>query len=345
VLRVVVGAALEEVFAWLRERAAVESKASAEDAEAFRTGAVTMIQRFGSSLALNPHVHALIPDGAWARRGGGSLAFVPVKPPADEDVEALVVQIEERCEQVLARLGYGAEDEHEDPDPEDAQALLQAASLAGVAALGRRAGRRVRREETHGGRAVRLPPRCAVCEGYNLHAGVRVAGRDRAGLERLCRYIARPPLGRARLEEQPDGTILLRLKTPWSDGTAAIRLTRAELVERLLALLPPPRKNDILFHGVFAGHAAWRTEIVPTPDPDRTPEHLHLRLTKAPTPSPSPSWIPWAALLWRVFEKNGVACPRCGLPMRLRTVALPPATLAILAGLDDAAARAPPLVA
>jgi hypothetical protein len=29
----------------------------------------------------------------------------------------------------------------------------------------------------------------------------------------------------------------------------------------------------------------------------------------------------------------------------LRTVALPPATLAILAGLDDAAARAPPLVA
>ena len=66
--------------------------------------------------------------GAWALQPSGALRFVAVKPPTTEDVEALVVEIAERCEQLLARLGYGAEDEGEDPDPDDGQLLLQAAS-------------------------------------------------------------------------------------------------------------------------------------------------------------------------------------------------------------------------
>ena len=149
------------------------------------------------------------------------------------------------CQRWLARQGFGEHDLHDDPDPDDAQMLLQAASAAGRAALGRRAGRRARRIQVHRGRVYELPPRCAVCDGYNLHAGVRVAPLDRKALERLCRYIARPPLGRERLEEQPDGSILLRLKTPWSDGTAALQLSRSELLQRILALIPPPRKNDM----------------------------------------------------------------------------------------------------
>jgi len=107
----------------------------------------------------------------------GALRFVAVKPPTTEDVEALVVEIAERCEQLLARLGYGAEDEGEDPDPDDGQLLLQAASLAGVAALGRRAGRQARRIQVHSGRAYAPPARCAACEGCNLYAGVLEDGR------------------------------------------------------------------------------------------------------------------------------------------------------------------------
>jgi hypothetical protein len=40
----------------------------------------------------------------------------------------------------------------------------------------------------------RLPPRCASCDGYSVHAGVVIGTRNRKGLERLCRYIARPSL-------------------------------------------------------------------------------------------------------------------------------------------------------
>ena len=34
-----------------------------------RTGAVTLIQRFGSALALNPHLHMLLLEGAYTFRG------------------------------------------------------------------------------------------------------------------------------------------------------------------------------------------------------------------------------------------------------------------------------------
>ena len=207
-------------------------------------------------------------------------------------------------------------------------------------------------------------PRCAA-----IHAGVRVAPLDRKGLERLCRYLARPPLGRERLEERPDGSILLRLKTAWSDGTAALQLSQSELLQRILALIPPPRKNENLFHGVFASRHAWRSEIVPDPPADSTPEHLRIRLTKEPALGPQPAWLAWAALMWRIFQEDRVSCPRCGKPMKVRTVVMPPASgarlgplgrpllpqaaspanspldcwpMRVVKGLERAAARAPP---
>lgn len=167
-------------------------------------------------------------------------------------------------------------------------------------------------------------------------------GRGAWATARLCRYIARPPLGRERLEEQSDGSILLRLKTPWSDGTAALQLSRSELLQRILALIPPPRKNDILYRGVFAPNHGWRCEIVPAPSADTTPDHLRLRLTKEPALGPEPAWLAWAALLWRVFQEDRISCPRCSKPMRLRTVVMPPATMRVVKGLREAAARAPP---
>ncbi len=75
----------------------------------------------------------------------------------------------------------------------DAHAVIQQASLLGQAALGERAGKGARRVQVLGGTELALPPRCASFAGYSLHAGVGFKASDRAGLERLCRYILRPP--------------------------------------------------------------------------------------------------------------------------------------------------------
>jgi hypothetical protein len=46
---------------------------------------------------------------------------------------------------------------------------------------------------------------CAASAGFNLHAATRVASNDKAGRERLCRYILRPPFANDRLSLLPNG--------------------------------------------------------------------------------------------------------------------------------------------
>ena len=99
--------------------------------------------------------------------------------------------------------------------------------------------------------------------GMSLHADVAVPARDRRRLERLCRYVARPPLASERLEEREDGTLALRLKTRWRDGTPHILMERSELIERLVPLIPPPRAHQVRYHGVLAPSASLRDRIVP----------------------------------------------------------------------------------
>jgi hypothetical protein len=97
----------------------------------------------------------------------------------------------------------------------------------------------------------------------SLHADVAVPARDRKRLERLCRYVARPPLALDRLEAMPDGRLAYRLKTPWRDGTTHVLMERHELLERLAPLIPPPRAHQVRYHGVLAPCASGRDRVVP----------------------------------------------------------------------------------
>jgi hypothetical protein len=94
-------------------------------------------------------------------------------------------------------------------------------------------------------------------------AAVSVPARDRRRLERLCRYVARPPLASDRLEESPDGRLVLRLKTRWRDGTSHILMERTELIDRFVPLIPPPRAHQVRYHGILAPCASRRDRVVP----------------------------------------------------------------------------------
>ena len=175
-----------------------------------------------------------------------------------------------RIERFLARRGYGQDDDDrgrggdDEAATDDAQLMLQEHSL--TAAVKREADglpAPVRRHQVIGGRRRELPPLCAICDGYNLHAGVHLAVHARAALERLCRYTLRGPLPKGRLEQRPDGKLLLRLKRPWSDGSTALLFEPLELLARLAALLPRPGKNGISYHGVLGARAALRAGSAP----------------------------------------------------------------------------------
>ena len=205
----------------------------------------------------------------------------------------------------------------------DAQAVIEQASLLGQATLGERAGKRARRVQVLGGTELALPPRCASFAGYGLLAGVGFKASDRAGLERLCRYILRPPLAKDRLQRREDGNVVVGLKRVWSDGASALVFSPSELVERLVALVPPPRANQVIYRGLLAANAAWRAELFPSPPPE-SPETAKARRAKRLTRHPRmrlagerPSWND---LLERVFRVDGFACPGCGGALALRCV-------------------------
>jgi len=98
-------------------------------------------------------------------------------------------------------------------------------------------------------------------EGFDLHAGVVVPGH-RARQERLSRYVLRPPVTGDRLVVA-DGRVVLRLRHPWADGTTHVAFEPTAFLERLAVLVPRPRVNLLLYHGILAAHAAWRAEVVP----------------------------------------------------------------------------------
>jgi hypothetical protein len=85
------------------------------------------------------------------------------------------------------------------------------------------------------------------------------------------------------------------------------RMEQMERMERLAVLVPPPGKNQVLYHGVLAPRAAWRQEIVPQPRRKPRSDHAHTRAIIRPErASRSSRWMLWRTLLKRVFEVNGL---------------------------------------
>ncbi len=126
-----------------------------------------------------------------------------------------------------------------------------------------RLGDRVEPVEASNASVGDAPPRCVREGGMSLHADVAVPARDRRRLERLCRYVARPPIALDRMEATPDGRLAYRLKTPWRDGTTHVLMGRHELLERLAPLIPPPRAHQVRYHGLLAPCASGRDRVVP----------------------------------------------------------------------------------
>ena len=69
------------------------------------TGAVTLVQRFGSALNLNVHFHMVFLDGAYQTVGAAAPVFRPVAAPESSDMQKLVEQIAGRIGRALERRG------------------------------------------------------------------------------------------------------------------------------------------------------------------------------------------------------------------------------------------------
>jgi DNA-directed RNA polymerase subunit RPC12/RpoP len=190
---------------------------------------------------------------------------------------------------------------------------------------------------------------------FSVHAGVRIAQDDRAGLERLARYCLRPPFSLERLALVGD-RVVYRLGKPTPDGRTQLSMNPEEFLARLVALLPRPRSHRLTYFGVLAPHAALRAHVVAQarePEPPPGPESRALPPSPAePLASRSRRRFTWASLIARIYQDDPLRCTRCGGPMSIIAFITEPSSLQpILKHLGEpsrpppfAPARAPPPV-
>jgi hypothetical protein len=134
---------------------------------------------------------------------------------------------------------------------------------------------------------------------------------DRLRLEKLVSYMARPPLAMDRLTLKEDGDLVYQLKRKFSDGTTAILLSPMELIEKLCAMVPPPRAHQVLYTGVFSSHSQWRNLVALNPTARKGFNPVTVDKHKVKNHR-------WAKLLMRIFKIDVGSCPKCGTDMEIR---------------------------
>ena len=303
----VLGIVYRAISAHLTKKAGFARKAA-------QTGAVTLIQRFGSALNLNVHFHMLFLDGVYSESKYGKTRFHRTNAPDQQELTELVHTISHRVAGFLEREGILERDEENsylnlEEGEEDPMQQVLGCSVSYRIAIGPQQGRKVFTLQT-------IPAweeddrfaQVAKESGFSLHAGVVAEAWERQKLERLCRYISRPAVSEKRLSLMPSGNIRYQLKTPYSDGTTHVIFEPLDFIAKLAALVPKPRVNLTRFHGVFAPNSKHRVEVTPAKrgkgrphkeNEDKAPEQRHQSMT-------------WAQRLKRVFNIDVSICPQCG---------------------------------
>ena len=192
--------------------------------------------------------------------------------------------------------------------------------------------------------------------GFSVDASVRISPSDRdvpayfQSLEHLLRYCARPAFALERLSvvagrgDQPErvryalprhkrgdwvGPGRTRKSTrPGASGV--VDLSPFEFLDRLAALIPPPRKHRHRYHGVFAPNHPLRSAVTAMAIGNAGKQREATARTDSTNEKPcthDTSRIAWAQLLARVGEEFPLACPNCGGDIRLISFITQPETI------------------
>lgn len=159
--------------------------------------------------------------------------------------------------------------------------------------------------------------------GFSVDAEVRIEAHEREGLERLLRYCARPAFALERLREIDPEHLVYESVKPGPGGNVSLMLTPMQLLDRLAALIPPPRKHRHRYYGALAPNSPLRAAVTALAQP------TEIAVVPPPVVSIPPGAAPtepahrqaaryvWALLLARIYEVLPLLCPKCGGEMKI----------------------------
>jgi hypothetical protein len=286
------------------------------DLRSSKSAILPICQRFGSALNLNVHFHLLALDGVYRREGEGRLVFVPVSSPSTEELKGLVQRIAERIGRSLERSGLIERDIDNaylafDPAEEAPNHGLLGSSITYRIATGSREGQMVFTLQTLPAEPDAPRPEVAESSGFSLHAGIAAKASQRDKIERLARYVSRPPVATERLSLTRGRNVRYALKTPYRDGTTHVIFEPEDFIARLAALVPRPRAHLTRYHGVFAPASRDRARIMPGTRTAASAARGEVSV------SDRQRAMSWAQRLKRVFAIDIETCRQCGGKLRV----------------------------
>ncbi len=159
--------------------------------------------------------------------------------------------------------------------------------------------------------------------GFSVDAGVRIEAHERVGLERLLRYCARPAFALERLREIDPEHLVYESVKPGPGGNVSLLLTQMQLLDRLAALIPPPRRHRHRYIGVLAPNSPLRAAVTALAQPvgeviapaaaDATPHTGPTPQVETTTDEPThrkAARYVWALLLARIYRRCFLSCAR-----------------------------------
>ena len=241
-----------------------------------KPGSVSFTQRWGGALNLNPHLHILVLDGVYTIVKEKP-KFHNLPPISDKEVADIISKISSKIIRYFKKEGYLDKEGVLVNNPESDELYSESGSLSLAAqnsifskiAFGPNAGRKVTKIGAGFGFDEEIPMAKGKLSyrvnNFSLHANTAIKTLQRDRLFTLIEYIARGPIAEERLEILEDGMVEVTFKKPWSNGQTGVLLTQLEFIEKLSALIPPPRSHLIRWAGVFSPNYKYRKDIVLKP--------------------------------------------------------------------------------
>jgi len=252
-------------------------------------------------------------DGVYIVGASGQpMRFLRVKAPTKGELTRLTHTIAQRVGRYLERQGLLERDtgdiyltqEAVDASDDDPSNQLLGSSITYRIAVGPQQGRKALTLQTLPDCESDDPFSSTLGEvaGFSLHAGVATKANEREKLERLCRYITRPPVSTKRLSMTRNGRVRYELKTPWRNGTTHVIFEPLDFISRLVSLVPKPRVNLTRFHGVFAPNSKYRAKVTPASRGKRKKSYSADEADQSAAEKRAS--MTWAKRLKRVFTES-----------------------------------------
>ena len=156
--------------------------------------------------------------------------------------------------------------------------------------------------------------------GFSVHTSVTVAQSDRDGLERLARYLLRPPVSLERLKVDEVAEAIAyaaRVRPGHGPRAGAAPVDAGEFVARVVMHIPEPRLHVIRYYGAYSSVIRARRRREAASDDAVTSRPATPAAELPADPELRALRRRWAALIRRIYEVDPLVCPRCGGAMRI----------------------------